>query len=554
MSKMKRIFAVLLTLAMVLGMSVVTFAALSRPNKTNAEKVSITGVEDGATYAAYQIIDAKYDDNGFVGYIWAAGINETGFKAGDKVTFSKGSEGEDVVNGLTEELITKLAADSSKLTEKKVPFTTDTALEAGTWMILVTPPAANPTKIYNPMIVSVFYKVTGSGSSNELETGAIDAAENWTLDATDAFAKSSDITLSKELENVSEDTMVKVGDQVPFVITSTIPSYDSAYYKYNDSNTNSDDDPKFEISDTIVNGLKYIAEPKVYLGGTSAVSAQAPTEATELTKGTDYDLTYNETKGFTIKFKFTSDIIKNLANKTPEERAVTVKYSAEVTEAAVTKVGENKATLTFSTTPAATSTKNDTEYVFTFGINDIFQKVDEAKKPLPNATFTLYVEDNVDGKETIKWAENETKKVSTVTNCLTEEDCDIQFKGLDGDKVYYLKETAAPEGYSINDIVYKVEFEFSKPENYAGEDTAYTVKITDNKGGESKSYTVSYGTKAEDSFGNEAQEDATPIINTKLSALPSTGGIGTTIFTITGCLIMIAAAGLFFASRRKSEK
>jgi LPXTG-motif cell wall-anchored protein len=48
--------------------------------------------------------------------------------------------------------------------------------------------------------------------------------------------------------------------------------------------------------------------------------------------------------------------------------------------------------------------------------------------------------------------------------------------------------------------------------------------------------------------------DETQINNTKLSSLPSTGGIGTTIFTIGGCLIMIIAAGLFFATRRKSTK
>ena len=44
------------------------------------------------------------------------------------------------------------------------------------------------------------------------------------------------------------------------------------------------------------------------------------------------------------------------------------------------------------------------------------------------------------------------------------------------------------------------------------------------------------------------------IANTKLIALPSTGGIGTTIFTIGGCAIMIIAAALFFATRRKAEK
>ena len=47
---------------------------------------------------------------------------------------------------------------------------------------------------------------------------------------------------------------------------------------------------------------------------------------------------------------------------------------------------------------------------------------------------------------------------------------------------------------------------------------------------------------------------ATYMIDTTLSALPSTGGIGTTIFTIGGCAIMIIAAALFFASRRKSVK
>ena len=48
--------------------------------------------------------------------------------------------------------------------------------------------------------------------------------------------------------------------------------------------------------------------------------------------------------------------------------------------------------------------------------------------------------------------------------------------------------------------------------------------------------------------------DTHEIKNTKLSSLPSTGGIGTTIFTIGGCLIMIVAAGLFFATRKKSAK
>ena len=44
------------------------------------------------------------------------------------------------------------------------------------------------------------------------------------------------------------------------------------------------------------------------------------------------------------------------------------------------------------------------------------------------------------------------------------------------------------------------------------------------------------------------------MIDDTLSALPSTGGIGTTIFTIGGCAIMIIAAGLYFSLRRKTAK
>ena len=51
----------------------------------------------------------------------------------------------------------------------------------------------------------------------------------------------------------------------------------------------------------------------------------------------------------------------------------------------------------------------------------------------------------------------------------------------------------------------------------------------------------------------EHQNRTIQVKDSKLSALPSTGGIGTTIFTIAGCVIMIAAAGLFFASRKKSD-
>ncbi|MCI8713596.1 MAG: LPXTG cell wall anchor domain-containing protein [Ruminococcus sp.] len=131
-------------------------------------------------------------------------------------------------------------------------------------------------------------------------------------------------------------------------------------------------------------------------------------------------------------------------------------------------------------------------------------------------------------------------------------------------------ETAAPDGYSINDTIYKIDIAFVDPgDAYEGEDVTYTITVTKNKPNEgdgeddlTKTYTVTLnGTNKKGDteinvgeFGNEASGEKINIPNTKLGNLPSTGGIGTTIFTIGGCAIMIIAAGLFFASRRKSSK
>ena len=70
-------------------------------------------------------------------------------------------------------------------------------------------------------------------------------------------------------------------------------------------------------------------------------------------------------------------------------------------------------------------------------------------------------------------------------------------------------------------------------------------------------YKVNSDNKTFTITANETAEvtvDAGEFVNTKLSALPHTGGIGTTIFTIAGCAIMVAAAFFFFASRKKANK
>ena len=91
----------------------------------------------------------------------------------------------------------------------------------------------------------------------------------------------------------------------------------------------------------------------------------------------------------------------------------------------------------------------------------------------------------------------------------------LKVTGLDEGK-YEFKETKAPTGYKVN------------PDNKAFEIIANEEK--------------------------EVTADPVEFVNTKLSSLPSTGGMGTYLFTIIGVVVMAGAAGAFFISRRKGSE
>lgn len=499
MSKVKKLLAAGLSAAMIMGMSVTSWAASGiKPSGDDDLTVTVNNVEEGATITAYQIIDAEYDENGFIGYKWVAGA-----KAGQLVAFTPTG----AVEGLTDAYVTGLAANTTGLTaDASLQASGDGKLEAGTWMLLVT--GSDLNKVYNPMIVSVYY--TESGSDNEMNSLPVDANSNWMLTTNGAYAKSSEIPVDKTLSN--EDVDAEVGETVTFTIKTTIPSYSA------------DSVAKFDVIDKIENGLEYVLP-----AGQTIIAPTVKNGITDVAAG-NYVVTMIGTDSFKVSFK--PEYVRSLA-AAGTNREITITYEAKITEDAITEKAENDVQVDYDN-----GSSNDTEYAYTYGFSG--KKVGEGEDAdgLAGAEFTLYrtwTDANSDGKVGADELSN-----SFGTSTTTEAgEFKINFSGLDGDLTYYLTETKAPSGYSVNNTVYTITFVPNTDEN--GIVTNYDVKVDGTVVA-----TVTYG---------EAMDVTNFVIeNTKLSSLPSTGGIGTTIFTIGGCAIMIIAAGLFFASRRKESK
>lgn len=517
MKKMKKILAIVLTFVMVIGMSMAVFAQTGvKPTNSDKATASVTNVEATATVTAYQIVKANYNSAGFTGYSAVEGVslaNPLAPTSDEITTIAKG---------------TLSSLQSVKMTGGATTgLTTFTAsLTPGYWMVLVT---GSVNEVYNPMLIGVYYSV--SGSDNTMSSDPVDANSNWTLETINAYAKSTAPEIDKTIVGGEKD--VAIGDTVNFQIDTAIPSYSKQYTSV-----------QVKVSDTLSAGLTLNQNSIIV----KVDNKTAGNEAYTITKSAS---------GFEISFA--SDYA--LANS---GKSVAVTYSAVLNNNAGINfdANTNTAKLTYTNNPdGSTREVSDRTYTYTFGIdaklngssNETWNKItqelikgemvketsdEETKevfKPLAGATFTLTNKD--------------TSKVYTATSDVKGA---LTFTGLDAG-TYTLVETAAPQGYTVNTA--QIPVVISATYNDDGTLRSYSVTV-DNKATSTYEATYTGETIVNKTITNivEGENNAsTQIKNTKITNLPSTGGIGTAIFTIGGCLIMIFAAGIFLTGRKKVE-
>ena len=485
MKKMRKIFAVLLTLAMVLGMSMTSFAAGESDQEASATpatkgSITIQGLvpNEKTTLSIYKIVG------------WDAAKSEWKLEAG--ITNTE-------VSDLKEKPITIDWAKIAKKRDSLTPIDTKTDvdatsvtfsnLEIGAYYVY----AQSTKTTYNPMGEAVY----------EYGSDGLMKPADKTIDA-----KGSTYTLTKAFTDANGETTYKVverGQEISFTITAVFPSYDK-----------DTEDRTFQITDEPT-GMK-VTDVKVNVNGS------------KLTKDTDYTLVNVTETGADgsastlpttdkVRVRFTESFIGTKGTNTHAGQTVTVEVTAQITDAdtfsntASSDKGSNTPNVN-GKLGSITINKYDENYVEGATSNKLLAGAEFSITPAKEGATAIqfvHVEEK-DGVSIYKKATTEEiadTNITKVTNIVAEDGV-VVAKGLD-DGEYKIVETKAPSGYSVVDV--------PNVTIANGTDPVATANVSD----------------------------------TKLHSLPHTGGIGTTIFTIAGCLIMIAAAGLFFASRKKSD-
>lgn len=511
----KKLLAALLAVAMLCAMAVPAFAASS----SNDGKITINNAVSGQTYTIYRILELEYDQtNNAYRYTavaaWNAFINT---RSSDlKVDNATGT-------------VTWVNSDKNNNSSAIQNF----ADAAGKWASDNTiandgsQKASGSTVTFTDLPLG-WYLVVSS-----LSNGAICSIGTTDKEVT-INEKNGEPTIDKYVfENgvthggYSNDA--SVGDTVKFQIDVAV--FDGQPHNY-------------VIHDAMSAGLTFDIDSVVVTRyrATDAGRPGSDIPLDTLVKGHDYTVKKTDTcaasaeiTDCTFEIKFKDDALK--AND-----IITVQYTATVNENAVIGVegNPNKTILEYNNKYTAPSTTKT--YVWEMGVHK-YTMLNNVDTPLADAEFKLYkgadankkyasfsTANTVDGTSVYKltgWVDSETAATAVVTPASG----NIKLEGLDAG-TYYLEETKAPVGYNkLTDPITVVIDRGTLP----------------TKAGESVSYTVKYGETT-------AADHIVRVENKAGVELPSTGGMGTTLFYVVGGGLMVAAIVLLVTKKRMENK
>ena len=499
MKKFKKALAVILTMAMVMGLGMTAFAAekatITINNAGNGKFSYVRVIEaDQTTDTGWDFVD------GYAQYFTAADA----FNTNDTQAIIKGliyAENPDATD-----FVDKYAAALQNVWDSMVVGTEDSTIEvsaAGLYVIKGSETNYN----YNPMAVFI-----GMNYESGKPSGVVDSAT--------VEAKKAPTHIEKEVD----DTIVETNQEVTYTVTSTVPYFPdqdtNRWYVIKDTITGA----KYKLNDddtTMTVNVKVGSVDDPDLDKDYTVTPGEGTFTLDLTDDTDFDFDNNKFANKTITITY-----KAIVTGLVIDNDVVI---GEGTHGDDDKYGSDHEDVISGTVKLVKTDDNENEEnrILLAGAEFVVQKTTSDNGTPDDKTDDTVVYAIFNSNNYLTGWTNDIKEATVL---ITDDDGEITVNGLAPDTAYEFKETKAPEGYSINETNATVTW-----------DPAFTNKTDEEK---------------EEQISDEAASAITgdaSMVDTKLASLPGTGGIGTTIFTIGGCGIMIVAAGLYFASRRRQE-
>lgn len=265
-----------------------------------------------------------------------------------------------------------------------------------------------------------------------------------------------------------------------------------------------------------------------------------------------------ENNGDNIKITFTDAYLRSVT----QETVLHLTYTAKLNVSATVNM-PNDAWVTYGSNNTESEKSRVYESSFSFKVN----KLDGSNNnvALNGAKFVLSKNGNLGNLTEANYSEKNNELLSfnnggvfdpNGTNKLFTADNSIEFKGLNDNEndnqviTYYLYEVKAPDGYSklTGPVAIKITPTFDPNANNGTLVTSYKVEYQ-NHGETTWNQAVNDNGVATTSL---TENHNINIINSQGSVLPSTGGIGTTIFYIAGGILIIGAAVLLIARRKRN--
>ena len=497
MKKVKRVLALLAAFALVLAMAVPAFA-----NGANQYTISVPTGSSHA-YKIYQIFTGDYSAGKLSNVKWGKNSKNRG---PDVNVDTK------VAQSVLDELAavnTAVATDAQKLAviEKYADLDSNE---------VATVTAGNSVKV-----TAGYYLFKDTTATGDNEVYITEVVGNVSIQAKNPNVPGFEKKLkdTNDTEGTTTDWQDvadhDIGDAVPFKLEATVPADYAEYTSY-----------YFAFHDVEEAGLTFNRDSvKVYVDDAEIKNDfEVKTTTTTFADGCSFEVVFSNLKdiaavhaGSTIRVEYTSTLNGN---------------------AVIGGEGNlNKAQLEYSNNPRDTNSKDKTVWdnvvVFTYQVvvNKYANSVEENNK-LAGAEFTLS-----------KKLKDGTSKVITAVK--SEEGKQFTFKGLD-DGEYTLTETVTPEGYNtIDPITFTVSANHEITWDGAGNRNTLLKSLTGNK------------VTGEITFAANANVNGslvTDIINKSGTVLPSTGGMGTTVFYVVGGGLMAVAVVLLVTKKRMENK